>query len=176
MSDRERRRAHPQTLLIGARLLLILPATSVAAPPNRDPRPHADLSDAIASPLDLRVYAFGQRGTELVLRVTTASDWETSDLSATDGRALCVSFFYGGLTTARARLCAIDAGGGQPGLTYARLDPFGNSVSNTFIDAFVSRPDKRSLEAVFDASSVNLAQGRLADAVAVVLRGGLRLQ
>ncbi len=143
-----------------ALVVLLLPATSFAATPNRDPRPHADLADAIASPLDLRQYAFGQRGTELVLRVTTAGEWETTQLSATEGRALCVRLFYGKLATPRARICAIDAGGGQPGLTYARLDPFGGSVSNSFIDAFVSRPDKRSLEAVFDASSVNLAQGR----------------
>jgi hypothetical protein len=139
--------------------LLAVPATSVAATPDRDPPTHADGADAPSSPLDLRSVSFGQRGTELVLRITTAGAWESADLSVA-GRALCVQLYYGELTTPRARLCVFDGGAGAPGLTYARLDPFGVSVDDGVVEAGISRPDTRSVQAVFEPSDVNLAQGR----------------
>jgi hypothetical protein len=140
--------------------VLVLPAASAAAAPNRDPLPHVDEADAAESPLDMRSISFGQRGTELVLRVTTAGEWEPSQLSGAEGRGLCVSLYYGRLPTPRARICVVDKGANTPGLSYARLNPFGEAVENRVIAATVSRPDKRSLLAAFEPSTANLSQGR----------------
>ncbi|MDQ3722644.1 MAG: hypothetical protein M3376_06160 [Actinomycetota bacterium] len=139
--------------------VLAMPATSIAATPNRDPLPHADRADAPGSPLDLRAVTFAQRGTQLLMRITTEREWETSQLSSAAGRALCVNLYYGDLPTPRSRVCIFDGGEGRAGLTYSRLDPFGTSVSNGVVQADVNRPDKRSVEASFDAFAVNLGQG-----------------
>ncbi len=138
----------------------VLPASSLAAAPERDPPLHADPVDARASPLDLRAASLGQRGTELVLRLATTREWEPSDLTSAAGRALCVKLFYGTLRTPRSRICVYDKGEGLSGLTYSRLDPFGAPVENRIISASVYRFDKRSFRAVFEPSSANLNQGR----------------
>ena len=140
--------------------LLVLPATSAAQTPDRDPAPHADAADAPASPLDLRAVTFGQRGTELLMRITTAGSWEVSQLSAAPGRALCIDLYYGQLPTPRSRVCVLDAGEDKAGLTYTRLDPFGNSVGGGIVQAVTTRADNRSIQAVFEPSAVNLSQGR----------------
>ncbi len=142
--------------------LLVLPSTGLAATPNRDPLPHADAIDAEISPIDLRAVAFGQRGTQLFMRITTEGAWEPSQLAEASGRALCIDLFYGNLPTPRARICVFGGGktANEPGLTYSRLDPFGGTVSNGVVDAVVSRPDNRSVVAVFDPSAINLRQGR----------------
>jgi hypothetical protein len=142
--------------------VLVLPSSSIAATPNRDPLPHADAIDAATSPLDLRAVTFGQRGTQLFMRITTGGAWEPSELGAASGRALCVDLYYGSLPTPRARVCVFGAGEGanEPALTYSRLDPFGGTVSNGVVQAAVSRPDTRSVVAVFDPSAINLRQGR----------------
>ena len=140
--------------------LLVLPSTSVAATPNREPRPHADAVDAPASPLDLRSVAFGQRGTQLVLRITTQGAWEPAQITAAAGRSLCIDLYYGNLPTPRSRVCVITVGEGDVALAYSRLDPFGQSVSNGIVPTRVTRPDDRSMEAAFDPSAVNLSQGR----------------
>lgn len=139
--------------------LLAMSAASAGAAINRDPLPRADGAETAGSPLDLRAVTFGQSGTQLVLRITTERDWETSQLRAMPGRDLCVNLFYGELPTPRSRLCIFDGGNDKPGLTYARLDPFGASVSNGVVPASMSRPDKRSVEAIFDPYAVNLSQG-----------------
>lgn len=139
---------------------LVLPATSVAATPDRDPRLHADGVDAGGSPLDLRGVSLGQRGTEMVLRFATAGDWEPSQLSPVAGGALCVKLFYGTLRSPRSRICVYDKGEGFSGLAYSRLDPFGGVVENRIISASIYRFDKRSFRAVFEPSSANLGQGR----------------
>ena len=142
--------------------LLVLPSAGLAATPSRDPEPHADGADAAGSPLDLRAVTFGQRGTQIVLRLETVGEWEPSQLAAATGRALCVELYYGQLPTPRSRVCVFGGGerGNEPGLTYARLDPFGGSVSNGVVPASVSRTDARSVQAVFDPSAINLGQGR----------------
>jgi hypothetical protein len=143
-----------------ALVALVLPTASAAAAPARNPLAHLDAADAAQSPLDMRSISFGQRGTELFLRVTTAADWEPAQLSGAEGRGLCVNLFYGRLPTPRARICVFDKGAGRPGLSYARLDPFGQAVENRIIAATISRPDRRSLVAAFEPSTANLAQGR----------------
>ena len=144
-----------------ALIVLLAPATSVAATPNRDPLPHADAADAPGSPLDVRSVAFGQRGTELVLRISTAADWETSQLSDAEGRSLCVTLYYGDLPTPRSRLCFFDRGGEDgPGLMFFRLDPFDNVVETSIVDGNVRRTDGRSVQAIFDPPAVKLGQGR----------------
>ena len=142
-----------------ALVVMLVPAAAHAAPPNRDPAPHVDRDDAAPSPLDIRAVAFGQRGTELVLRVVTAGTWEPAALAAGSGAALCVKFFYGTLPTPRARICVFDKGANKAGLTFSRLDPFGGVVENRIVAATTSRPDKRSLQAVFEPSATNLRQG-----------------
>ena len=144
---------------------MILPASAGAATPNRDPSPHSDRADAADSPLDLRSVTFGQRGTQLIWRVTTAGPWDVSQLSPAAGRALCVKFFYGNLPTERSRICVFSAAvaeGEEPkaGLTYARLDPFGGVVSNSVVPAQIRRTDSRSFQAIFDPAAANLSQGR----------------
>ena len=141
-------------------LALAVPSAAMAATPNRDPLPHLDRLDAGGSPLDLRSVSFGQTGTELVLRVATAGEWESSQLSALEGRALCVKFFYGNLPNPRAQVCAYHKGEGLTGMVYSRLDPFGGTVENRLVSASIFRFDKRSLRAVFEPSAVNLGQGR----------------
>ena len=112
MSDRERRRtASSGSSHSRWSRALLLPAASVApCRPDRDPTPHADAADTAGSPLDLRTVSFGQRGTELVLRITTAGEWEPSAAGAPAGHALCVKLFYGKLATPRARICVVDRG------------------------------------------------------------------
>ncbi|HWC26624.1 MAG TPA: SGNH hydrolase domain-containing protein [Solirubrobacteraceae bacterium] len=141
-----------------AAALMVAPA-NVSAAPDRDPQQHRDGADAAGSPLDLRAVSLGQRGTEVVLRFATAGDWEPSQLSNIEGRALCVRLFYGGLQTPRSRICVYDKGEGFAGLAYSRLDPFGNAVENRIINAGIYRFDKRSLRAVFEPSAANLDQG-----------------
>jgi len=145
-------------------LMMLLPASAGAAPPNRDPTPHSDRADAVDSPLDLRSVTFGQRGTQLVWRVTTAGEWDVSQLSSSEGRALCVKFFYGNLPSERSRICVFSTvtedGEAKAGLTYARLDPFGGVVSNAIVPAQIRRTDERSFQAIFDPATANLSQGR----------------
>ena len=76
------------------------------------------------------------------------------------GQALCIDLYYGKLATPRSRVCVRDGGAGSVALTYTRLDPFGGSVAGGIVAATMSRPDARSVEAVFDPSAVNLSQGR----------------
>ncbi len=142
--------------------LLVCSSADATAAPNRDPLPHDDAADAAGSPLDLRSVTLGQRGTQLVMRITTEGAWEPSQLGAAAGRALCVDLYYGSLPTPRSRICVFGGGAdaNAPALTYARLDPFGGSVSNGVVPARVSRPNDRSIEAVFDPSAVNLRLGR----------------
>ncbi len=140
--------------------LLVLPATSAAQTPDRDPEPHVDAADVPASPLDLRAVTFGQRGTQLVMRITTAGAWDAAQLSGAVGRALCIDLYYGELPTPRSRVCVLDAGEDKAGLTYTRLDPFGNSVGGGIVHAVTTRADNRSIQAVFEPSAVNLPQGR----------------
>jgi hypothetical protein len=137
-----------------------LPAAGAAATPSRGPAPHHDATDATASPLDILSVTLGQRGTEILMRITTAGDWEPSQLAPGAGQALCVRLYYGRLPTPRSRICAVDRGAGSAGLSYARLDPFGNIVDSRALSATVSRPDKRSLQAVFEPSAANLGLGR----------------
>ncbi|HYH57601.1 MAG TPA: SGNH hydrolase domain-containing protein [Thermoleophilaceae bacterium] len=142
-------------------IALVAPATSVAATPDRDPRPHVDAVDAAESPLDMVSVAFGQRGTDLILRITTAADWATSQLGSPEGGSLCVKLFYGKLPTPRSRLCFFDRGGEEgPGLAFSRLDPFNNVVEHAGVDANVRRTDGRSIQAIFDPPMVKLGQGR----------------
>lgn len=139
--------------------LLLLAATASAASPNRDPKTYIDAADAPDSPLDLRAVSFGQRGTELVLRFRTAREWDLALLTPGSGRALCVRIFYGTLRTPRARVCIVDRGNDRPALTYARLDPFGQTVENRMLSGTISRYDKVSFTAQFEPSAVNLRQG-----------------
>lgn len=141
--------------------LLAMSAASAGAAPDRDPRPHADGADAAGSPLDLRAVTLGQRGTQLVMRITTEGDWEPAQLSIA-GQSLCVDLYYGTLPTPRSRVCVRDDGNGDggAGLSYTRLDPFGGTVSSALVPAAVRRADARSVEAIFDPSAVNLSQGR----------------
>lgn len=142
-------------------VVALLVFASAAGAVDREPKPHADAADAAASPLDIRSFAMGQRGIELVLRITTQAPWETSQLSSPEGRTLCVKLFYGAQPTPRSRLCFFDRGGEDgPGLTLTRLDPFGNVVSNTIIEANVRRTDARSVQAIFAPSVAYLSLGR----------------
>lgn len=143
-----------------ALVALLLPSAAHAATVSRGPAPHADQPDVPASPLDIRSVAFGQRGTDLVLRVTTARDWDPAALAPGSGAVLCLKLFYGRLRTPRSRICVFDRGQNSAGLAYARLDPFGQVVENRIISADIARPDRRSLEAVFEPSAANLRQGR----------------
>ncbi len=138
---------------------LAVSAASAAAAPNRDPLPHADNADAPASPLDMRSVTLGQRGTQLVMRITTEGEWQPAQLSGA-AQSLCINLHYGKLPTPRSRVCVSDAGEGKAGLTYTRLDPFGGTVATATVPATTSRADARSVEAVFDPSAVGLSQGR----------------
>jgi len=138
---------------------LMAPASSVAATPSRDPAPHFDLADTPESPIDLRSASFGQRGTDLVLRMTTEGEWDPAVLLPNSGRALCVRIYYGTLRSPRSRLCLFDRGENVPGLTISRLDPFGTAVENRIVAATITRADKRSVQAIFEPSSANLTQG-----------------
>ena len=139
--------------------VLAVSAASATAAPSRDPLPHADNADTPASPLDLRSVTLGQRGTQLVMRITTEGEWEPAEL-AVAGQSLCIDMYYGKLPTPRSRVCVRDAGEAGTVLSYTRLDPFGGSVGGATVPATVSRADRRSVEAVFDPSAVNLSQGR----------------
>ncbi len=141
-------------------LALILPSAGHAAGLNRDPKPHLDGADAAGSPLDLRSVSFGQRGTELFLKLQTAGEWTPKDVSQGAPGALCVKLYYGSLPNPRSQICVFDRGADKPGLAYARLDPFGGTVYNRIVPASLYRADKRSLEAEFTPSSINLNQGR----------------
>ncbi len=139
---------------------LLLASASAAAAVDREPKPHLDKVDAPGSPLDLRSATFGQVGTEILMRLTTAGDWEPAQLAAGSGAALCVQLYYGKLPTPRSQVCVIPRREDKPGLVYSRLDPFGTPVESRFVGATIFRASKRSIEAVFDLSVVNLSIGR----------------
>ena len=139
--------------------LLAMSAASASAAPDRDPKPHADGVDAAGSPLDMRAVTLGQRGTQLVMRITTEGEWEPGQLSV-PGQAICIELFYGRLPTPRSRVCVRDAGEGAAGVAFTRLDPFGGIVAGGIVPAATTRPDARSVEAIFDPSAVHLGQGR----------------
>lgn len=139
--------------------LLAASAATAHAELDREPPAHADGAETPGSPLDLRAVTFGQSGTKLVLRMTTAGEWETSHLRAPPGRELCVNLFYGTLPTPRSRVCLFAGAEDKPGLAYIRLDPSGAVASTGVVPADMSRPDKRSVEAIFDPYVVNLSQG-----------------
>jgi hypothetical protein len=140
--------------------LLLTAVNAAAAGPDREPTPVPDGADAVASPLDLRAVSFGQRGTELVLRLRTAGAWQPSQLVPGSANALCVRVHYGTLLTPRARLCVVDRGENAPGVAYTRLDPFGNTVESRIVPSSISRYDDRSFTAAFEPSAVNLGLGR----------------
>ncbi|MGH2899843.1 MAG: hypothetical protein ACRDMZ_14310, partial [Solirubrobacteraceae bacterium] len=142
-----------------ALVTLALPMPAGAATPNRDPAAHLDRVDAPQSPLDLRSVAFGQRGTEMVLRMQTVGEWDPAVLLPGSGRALCVRIYYGTLRSPRSRICVFDRGENVAGLTISRLDPFGTIVENRVISAAITRADKSTLQAVFEPSGANLGQG-----------------
>lgn len=156
-----RRRARLPAIAAGAALVAVAAtaAPAAAAPRTGAPRPHADAGDVPASPLDIRSVTFGQRGDQLVLRLTTAGRWSSKQLSRSLGRYVCIKLFYGRLTAPRARICVERAGRGA-GLRYTRLDPSGKPLRVRSVPAEVSRPDDRSLRATFPAASAALPSGR----------------
>lgn len=140
---------------------LMLPhAASGLAAPSREPKPYDDPADTRPSPLDLISVALGQRGSDLVLRISTVGEWEPSDLSNGSGSALCVRLYYGRLRNPRSQVCVVDGGKNRAGLLYARLDPFGGTVDRHYVGADILRADRRSFEAVFSPTEIRLQMGR----------------
>jgi len=141
-------------------VVLCAVASARAASLPGGPKPHADAADVAGSPLDLQQVTLGQQGTELVLSLTTAADWDPRQLRTDAGRSLCVRLHYGRLPNARGRICVV-ASGTEASLRYTRLDPFGSPTPEIrALAAIVSRPDARSLEATFSPAAVNLNVGR----------------
>ena len=91
---------------------------------------------------------------------------------AAEGSALCVDLYYGKLPTARSRVCVLNDGEKDEPAWPTPAGSLGGSVSTASCARRQSRPDSRSVEAVFDPSAVNLAPGALlvAGRVAVALR------
>lgn len=126
----------------------------------RDPKPHTDaVAEVAGGPLELVEVALGQVGTDLVLRVTTAGDWDAKALSTRDGRAVCVRFFFGNKVRERSRICVVSRGA-ETGLRYTRLNAHAQAVTVRRVSAAVSRPDARTVEATFRPAEVNLNMGR----------------
>jgi hypothetical protein len=125
------------------------------------PGAHADPVDTPGQ-LDLIEATFGQQDTRMQLLLRTSSAFSASDLASADAaRALCVTVFYGHLTSPRARIC-VGARGPQAALTYERLTPQGAVFRSGPVDALVSRPDARTIVATFTPLAARLPLGRFA--------------
>jgi SGNH domain (fused to AT3 domains) len=152
----------PRMRAAGLLILVVALTCGPAAPaqPVREPKPHADAPSEVAGgPLDLVEVTLGQVGTDLLLRVRTAGDWSTNQLSTGAGRTLCVRFFFGAQTGERSRICVIPRSG-EAGLRYTRPNGRARAVTVRPVSAVVSRPDARTVEATFRPAEVNLNMGR----------------
>jgi hypothetical protein len=148
----------------GLLMLVVALAYAQAAPAQsvRDPKPHADAPAEVAGgPLDLVQVTLGQVGTDLLLRVSTAGDWDADQLSTAAGRAVCIRFFFGAKGRERSRICVVPRKG-ETGLRYTRLNDRANALTVRPVSAVVSRPDRRTVEATFRPAEVNLNVGRYA--------------
>ena len=125
--------------------LLLFPAPSDAAAPGAvfAPPAHADAHDAGHGVLDVRSVAFGQVDAHLTLTVRTEASRELGELCVVIARRERVA----------GRLCATD-GRRAPVLRY---QPAGGVRRR--VDATVSRPDRRTLEAWFGTGAIPLARG-----------------
>jgi len=142
-------------------LVLATALAAIATPAHaRGPTPHADpLRDIAGGPLDLTSVTLGQQGTDLILRMTTAGEWRTDQLSTRAGHALCLRLFYGRRTHERVRVCVINREG-EPGLRYSQLDGFARARAVRPITGLVWRPDERTIEAAFSPADAGLNLGR----------------
>lgn len=123
------------------------------------PAVHADARERRAGPLDIAQVSFGQQGTDLTLAITTTGTWKTASLDHRAGRRLCVDLFHGGRRTPRSRVCAQERDG-SPQLRFSRLDAGGRSELVRKLNASVTRPDGRSIQATFSASAAEIPRGR----------------
>jgi hypothetical protein len=154
-----RRRRRAAALLALAVALAVSPA---AGQSPRDPRPHADATGEVAGgPLDIVSVTLGQVGTNLLLRVATAGDWDASQLSTGAGRAICVRFFFGTKVRERSRICVVPRLGAT-GLRYSRLNGAAQALTVRPVSALATRPDARTIEATFRPAEANLNTGRYA--------------
>ena len=124
--------------------MLAAPARADVVDHGFEPRTWQDARDDGGAGLDLRRVSFGQRDTQLWLRLRTEDTWAAGTLE----EDLC-------LVLGRRRLCVGGDGSGAPVL---RLD-------GRPIRAVVTRPDERSLFARFHRLAVRLPFGRLRWAV-----------
>lgn len=124
-----------------------------------EPAWHPDAHDVAGGPLDLTRVAFGQQDTRLVLRIVSGSAWDPVTLSQPAGRSVCLVLSFQSLKTPRRRICVWSAGG-APVLRVATLDP-ATAIAGPDrpVPATITRPDGRTLEAVFSPLDVDLPMG-----------------
>lgn len=152
----------PGVRAAGLLILVVALTCGPAAPaqPVREPKPHSDAPSEVAGgPLELVEVTLGQVGTDLLLRLRTAGDWNANQLSTSAGRALCVRFFFGTMAGERSRICVVPRAG-ETGLRYTRLDERANAITVRPVSAVVTRPDARTVESTFRPAEVNLNMGR----------------
>jgi hypothetical protein len=118
--------------------------------------PRTDARDTAPSPLDVVDATLVQRDVRMVLRVTTAGAWKAADLTAMEGRVVCLILARGVPAAATGRVCMtrID---GHPALTYTPLTD-GTGVTRK-IGATIQRPRSSVLEATFLPAAAGLELG-----------------
>ncbi|HEU4976965.1 MAG TPA: SGNH hydrolase domain-containing protein [Baekduia sp.] len=146
-------------LVVMAALVAPGAAAAAGATPRFGPPAHGDARDAAGAPVDLRSVAFGQRETQLTLRVRAQQPWLTHDVVGR-GRSLCLVLARGAPARTVGRACLASASG-RAELRYQHVDPLGRGSRWRAVDAVVVRPDRRTLRATFPPYAVGLARGRL---------------
>lgn len=140
-------------------MLLIAALVSAVGPAHgAGPQPIRDAVDVPGSPLDLTAVTFGQRGAHVVLDLTTAGTWSAEQLSAQTGRSVCVKIFERRLANPDRRICAVSVHGANRLLSIP-LHQDGSPSGARMLQATVSRPDARSLNATFTPAAAGLRVG-----------------
>jgi SGNH domain (fused to AT3 domains) len=130
-------------------------AAAVATAASFGPAVHHDGRD-VAGPLDLTAVTFAQQDSQMVLALQTAKPWSAGALAASGGRALCV--VVSAAPPAGQRRICVSSASGAASLTVGGAD--GTAIRP--LDAFVSRPDGRTITATFTPLAAGLPIGPIA--------------
>jgi SGNH domain (fused to AT3 domains) len=134
-------------------LAVAAPGLTIAGPPLQDaffPAEHPDARDVPGDPLDIRAVTFGQRDTQMWLKLRTQGKWSAGELV---DDALCVSLVR---VRAAGRVCVGSDGHGAP---IIRFHPVAGAARR--IAAALVREDERSVFASFSPRAIGLPYGRV---------------
>ena len=136
---------------------LALALSAAPAAPAATQSGSADAVDA-AGPLDVTEVTLGQRDVRMALRIASTGQWDSRELVASAGRALCITLLHGEPLLPRARFC-VTRRDGRTALDLTPLARDGTAGELRPLAADVSRPRPDVLEATFLPAAAGLAIG-----------------